>query len=156
MTWRPHPLGWLWVWRLLCLWPRKGLQWKASLPSQIRRRTVPRLGTGTGPPQVSCCSPNQCAPLWPQDKVLHCFPSWLRKLAFASSSGTYLEWMVPYELGKRRVNTPFTPSSDFHHYHLAIKFITIDPMPAISKTLFWILWERYIEEWTLPKKRFIP
>ena len=62
------------------------------------------------------------------------------------------EWMVPCELGKRRVNTPFTPSSDFHHYHLAIKFITIDSTPAISKTLFWILWERYTEEWTLPRK----
>lgn len=130
------PSRWFWVQEQLCLWQVESI---TAVPDQWRK-TDPRLGTGTGPPQDSCCPPDQCAPLWPQEKVLHCFPSWLRELAFPSSSGIVLEWILSYELGKRRVNTPFTPSSDFHHYHLAVKFSTIDSVPAISKTLFWILW----------------
>ena len=112
------------------------------------RRTGPGPGTGTGPPQVSCCSPTS-ALLWPWYKVLCCcFPGWLRGLTFLSS-GDDLEWTVPHELGKRRVNTQFTPSSDFCCSHLTIKITDIHSAPAINKTLSWVLWERYKEEWIM-------
>ena len=63
---------------------------------------------------------------------------------------------MSHELGKRRENTQFTPSSGFHRSHLAIKIAKTRSAPAFSKTLSWLLGERYKEEWTMvPAHRLI-